>query len=420
MSFLAPWAFAIAGIAAAGMVLLHLVARQRPAAYVLPTTRFIPDQRTLVSRAATRPRDLLLLLLRVLLLLSAGAAFARPVLTPRRGAIARIVLLDRSRAVANPSDAVARARAIVSDGAPAMIIAFDSVPTLLGTPSWDSLAAALRSDAVGSLSAGLIAARRASAALAERADSVQLILVSPLASTEMDSATRRLRALWPGALRIERVALRADTSAAWALDRLVGAEDPLGPATASIRGAPGAMITRLVRRALTADDSAFAQAGGTVVRWDSTSAARPAAEGLAVGDDVVVAALARRPVSTSGRAVARWADGSAAASELPLGKGCLRDVGVAIPAAGDLALHPTFQRIVRALLAPCGLGVAERAADSATVASLVGSTRNAARADGLRNDDNRPSPLARWLVGLAIGLALVELFVRARPAPEAT
>ena len=127
MSFLAPWALAIAGLAAAGMVLLHLVARQRPAAYVLPTTRFIPDQRTLVSRAATRPRDLLLLALRVLLLVAAGAAFARPVLTPRRGAIARVVLLDRSRAVANPSDALARARALVSDGAPAAIVAFDSV-----------------------------------------------------------------------------------------------------------------------------------------------------------------------------------------------------------------------------------------------------------------------------------------------------
>ena len=71
MTFLAPWAMAIAGLAAAGVVALHLVARQRPAAYLLPTARFIPDQRTLVSRVATRPRDLLLLALRVLLLLFA-------------------------------------------------------------------------------------------------------------------------------------------------------------------------------------------------------------------------------------------------------------------------------------------------------------------------------------------------------------
>src|ERR1700736_5693445 len=110
MTFLAPWAFGIGVIAAAGMVLLHLIARQRPAAYLLPTTRFIPDRHSLVSRVATRPRDLLLLALRVLLLLVAGAAFARPVLTPTRGAVARVVLLDQSRAVADAPAAVARAR----------------------------------------------------------------------------------------------------------------------------------------------------------------------------------------------------------------------------------------------------------------------------------------------------------------------
>ena len=43
MTFLAPWALGIGGLAAAGAVLLHLVARQRPAAYLLPTTRFIPS-----------------------------------------------------------------------------------------------------------------------------------------------------------------------------------------------------------------------------------------------------------------------------------------------------------------------------------------------------------------------------------------
>ena len=155
------------------------------------------------------------------------------------------------------------------------------------------------------------------------------------------------------------------------------------------------------------------------MRWDSTSAVRPVAEGLAVGDDVVVAALARRAVSPSARVRARWADGSAAATEIPLGRGCLRESGVALPAAGDIALHPPFQNIARALLAPCGLAVAERAADSATVAWLAGTTRSAARADVLRGEDNRPSPLARWLLALAIAFAVAELFVRAQAAPEA-
>ena len=207
---------------------------------------------------------------------------------------------------------------------------------------------AARRNGVGSLSAALIAARRASAALAERADSVQLILVSPVGVSEIDSATGRLRALWPGAVRIERVALRVDTSATWALERTLGLDDPLGPAMASVRPVRGALITRLVRGALTAADSTFARGGGTVVRWDSTSAVRPVAEGLAVGDDVVVAALARRAVPPSARVRARWADGSAAATEIPLGQGCLREIGVALPAAGDIALHPPFQNIARA------------------------------------------------------------------------
>ena len=417
MSFLAPWALAIAGIAAAGMVLLHLVARQRPAAYVLPTTRFIPDQRTLVSRAATRPRDLLLLALRVLLLLSVGAAFARPILTPRRGAMARVMLIDRSHAVASPFEAVTKAKALVSDGVPTTIIAFDSVPRVMPATALDSLAAAPRSAGPGSLSAALIAARRASAALAERADSVQLVLISPMTASEIDSATRRLRADWPGAVRVERIAFLADSGGAWALDRALSTDDPLGPAMAN---APSGakVVTRLIRGSASAADSAFARDGGTVVRWDSTSAAKPTAEGLAVGDEVIVAALGRRSVPTVGRAIARWADGTVAATEATLGRGCIREIGVAIPAAGDIALHPPFQRIVRKLLTPCGFIVGERAADSTIMAWLRGTTTSAAHAGQLRGDAEQPSPLTPWLLGLAIVLALAELAVRARRQQE--
>ncbi len=417
MSFLAPWALAIAGIAAAGMVLLHLVAQQRPAAYVLPTTRFIPDQRTLVSRAATRPRDLVLLALRVLLLMSIGAAFARPVLTPRRGAMARVVLIDHSRAVASPFEAVTRAKALASDGVPTTLIVFDSIPRTIAATALDSLAGTPRSPATGSLSAAFIAARRASALLAQRADSIQLVLVSPVTASEIDAATRRLRSEWPGAVRIERVAQLADSSGPWALDRPLSTDDPLGPAMASSPSS-AKIVTRLIRDGATAADSAFARTGGTVVRWGSMPAARPVAEGLAVGDEVIVAALGRRAVMSQ-RAIARWADGTAAATETTLGKGCLRDVGVSIPVAGDIALHPPFQRIVRALLTPCGFMAAEHAADSTTIAWLGGATSSAARARLLRGEAERPSPLTPWLLSLAILLALAELAVRAQRQPEA-
>ena len=127
MTFLAPWALVAGALAAVGLMVLHLVARQRPAAYPLPTARFVPDRRTLVSRMSRRPRDLLLLLIRVLLVLSAAAAFARPVLTPRRNSVLRVLLVDRSAAVADFAEVLQRAREITSDGVPTRVLAFDSV-----------------------------------------------------------------------------------------------------------------------------------------------------------------------------------------------------------------------------------------------------------------------------------------------------
>ena len=164
-------------------------------------------------------------------------------------------------------------------------------------------------------------------------------------------------------------------------------------------------------------DSTFAREGGTVVRWDTSASPRLAAEGLAAGNDVIVAALGRVTLPTQGTVVARWGDGTRAAVEHVIGKGCMREVGVMLPAAGDIALHPPFQRIARGLLAPCGLVVAEVRADSPAVAALAGTSSLAARGEALRSGD-RPSPLARWLLALALGFALAELVVRARPAPE--
>ncbi len=412
MSFLAPWALAIGAIAAAAAVVLHLVARQRPAAFLLPTARFIPNQRTLVSRVATRPRDLLLLAMRVLLLLVVGAAFARPVISPSRGAVARIVLLDRSGAVADPPAAAARVRGLVADGMPTTIIAFDSVPRVVEAAMLDSLVAVPRSSAASSLSAALVAARRVSADVAAGVDSVQLVLASPLAASSMDSATMRLRRAWPGAIRLDRVPLRTAADTAWRLERSLPLEDPLGPAVRARAGVTGGAVTRIVRGVLTGADSAFARSGATVVRWDLSSDVRVAAEGVLFGEEVVVAALGRAPVADAGLARARWADGAPAAVESRAGNGCIRHVGIVLPTAGDLPLHPPFQRMARALLTPCGVEASDKPADSALIVALAGSSTSAASASALRDDSRRPSPLVPWLLGAAILLALAELGVR--------
>ena len=412
MTFLAPWALGMGVLAALGTVLLHLVAPQRPAAFFLPTARFIPDRRTLVSRITNRPRDLLLLLLRVLLLLAAGAAFARPVLAPRRGAPAHVVLLDRSDLVADAGDAIARARRFVEGDASSIIVAFDTTATVLDAVSLDSLSRAPLTRAEGSLSAALVAARRAGAGIARRADSVQLILVSPIAASELDSATTTARRAWPGALRVERLALRPNSAVAWRVERPVGVDDPLGPSLVGQQHPSARLRTRLVRAPFSGADSTFARAGGTVVRWDSVTSVRQTANGLSANGEVIVASLGRSALSFRGRAVAHWADGEPAAVEQSLGNGCLREVGVALPAGGDLPLHPPFQRIVRALLAPCGVRAVQRSADSATVAQLTGAASASAAAQDLRDDTGAWSSLSRWLLALALVLAIAELLMR--------
>jgi hypothetical protein len=419
VTFLAPWALAIGGLAAAGAVLLHLVARQRPAAYLFPTTRFIPDRRTLVSRVATRPRDLLLLALRVLLLLSAAAAFARPVLAPAHDARARVILLDRSRAVASPAQAIAQARSLLADGVPTRLIAFDSAAgvALDARAALDSLAAdsSRASAAIGSISGALVAARRAAPRFASAADSVELVLLSPVSAEELDAATDTLRARWPGRIDLVRVPGRVDSAQAWSLDRALDVDDPLTPALRRARVAATPTAVRVRRTAPSRADSAFARAGGTLVLWDTVGMVpRPAA--LAMGDDVLVAAMGRG-AAPGGRTLARWSDGAPAASEQPLGAGCVRHVAVGVPLAGDLPLRPTFQRIARGLVAPCGQEGSLAPADTAALARLAGV---GAQATGrsLAADQRSPSPLVPWLLGLALACAIVELLVRARMAPE--
>jgi hypothetical protein len=417
MTFLAPWALLAGALAAAGLVVLHLVARQRPAAYPLPTARFVPDRRTLVSRVSRRPRDLLLLLLRVVLVLSAAAAFARPVLTPQRSARARVLLLDRSEAVADPAGALRQVRAMMQDGVPTRAVLFDtSVVVLdLGGSLIDSLdhRPDIGTGAIGSLSAALVAARRAGSELGQQADSVELVLVSPVAESELDGATDSIRESWPGAVRVVRVAAAPDSSSLPPLESAIGAAEPLGPALGMRPVKRSTNAVRLLHRAPDAADSAYARAGAVVVRWDSIGARALVPSAVVMGDDVIVAAVGRGALTAEGAVRARWADGAPAAVERRLGSGCLREVGIGVPIAGDLPLSPAFQRIAIGLTDAC-LGLRGRAGapiDSTRLARLAGPSHLAAGAE-LANGTERPAPMVPWLLGLALACALAELLVR--------
>lgn len=430
MTFLAPWAMAVGVLGAAAVVVLHLVARQRPAAYPLPTARFVPDRRTLVSRVSRRPRDLALLALRVLLVLSAAAAFARPVLTPQRSALARVLVLDRSSVVAVPGEAMQRARDIAADGATTRLVLMDSAVTTLegGAAALDSIARSPVSHCctVGSLSAALVAARRAASELGSRAVAVELVIVSPLTEREWDAATDSLRGLWPGALRIVRVGASMDSAVVPALDHAIPDADVLGPALSGRAVSAVRSAVRLVRHMPVAADTAFARAGGVMVWWDSIGTRRAEPQAIAMGDDVVVASLVRdtlplmRDSLKSTTVPARWADGTPAAVEWRIDNGCMREVGIGVPAAGDLPLLPSFQRMVRGLTDACA-GSGHRAGAPLDSALVTRFARADAMAKGsaLAGGAERPAPIVPWLLGVALACALAELALRTmRADPE--
>ena len=101
MTFLAPEFLYAALAVAAGIVALHFIVTRQPRAAILPTARFVPDTPATTIARARYPSDLLLMLLRVLVILAAGAGMAKPVLTSRREAQARVILADVSRSTSD-------------------------------------------------------------------------------------------------------------------------------------------------------------------------------------------------------------------------------------------------------------------------------------------------------------------------------
>jgi len=150
VTFLAP-AFLWGALAvAAGIVALHFIVTRQPRASVLPTARFVPDSPATAIVRDARPSDLLLMLLRVLVVLAAGTALAKPVFKANRQAIGRVFLVDGSRSTSNISEAADSVRALFHDGD--AVVVFDSAAHSLGTSPRDSLATARKTDATGSLS----------------------------------------------------------------------------------------------------------------------------------------------------------------------------------------------------------------------------------------------------------------------------
>jgi len=430
VTFLAPaflWgAFAVA----AGIVALHFIVTRQPRASVLPTARFVPDSPATAIVRDARPSDLLLMLLRVLVVLAAGGALAKPVLKADRQATGRVFLMDASRATSNVREAADSVRALFHDGD--AVVVFDSSAHSLGTTPRDSLATVKRSDATGSLSAALIVGLRQGSALRDRVDSMELVVVSPFQAEEYDAATDSIRKLWLGRARLIHIsAAIPDSSASAAKGGITlesDAADPLAVAVSLTAKNNVHGSARILRTGdLSADDSTWMVSGHNVlVLWPTTERPRLATartpadqSGGIVGRDFrLVAAFDRHWIfptdSLKGaRTIARWADGEAAVVERTVGSGCLRSVSVPVPVVGDLVIRPEFVRLVEVVTGSCGDHGLSVPLPPATIASLQGSSGLASR-DGFAARDDVSSPLAPWLLALAVFAAIGELMARSR------
>ncbi len=408
MSLLAPWMLVGGALAALGVVALHLLTTRRPPPAVLPTARFVPESDVRAVARASRPTDLALLALRALAVLMIGVAFARPVPDAPGPSVRTVFALDLSRSVAD----TAAARSAVA----AHAAAGDSVfPFGAG-------------ERVGALSTAFVLARRAAARIARGADSVQLVIVSPVGDGAIDAATMPLRAAWPGRIALERVAAAADTARAPRPGLVTAlADDPIRPALAQLPAERGTHGVRIVRGALRAADSLWVRAGRrALLHWPVAAAAPLAAEGVTAfgrGEATLVAPLARLPLAQSPlargdapRIVARWSDGVPAVTESPLGDGCVREVGIGIP-AGDLTLREPFTRFLGVLVEPCGGARGPALADSA----LAWLTAPGPLAPGpaLAGADGADHRLPFWLIAIALLLLGAESALRRRTASGA-
>lgn len=364
MSFAAPLYLAAAALVAAGVIVLHYIVMRQPPRDIFPTARFLPMRPAVMRTWARRPDNVLLLLLRVLAIAAVGAAFARPIWHPHRTPVARMVIADRSRDVADVREVVDSVRRRLV-GPRDVLVAFDSSPSLISAHIADTLAALSRRPLAGNISGALIAALRSATNARAFAESTEVVLISPAAPEELDAATDSIRSLWPGAIQLVRVAARRDTARA---------------------------------------------TSHLVVHWPDTAHLRRSidtATAVATGSATVIAPFERRWVADTdgGVVVARWIDGEPAAVEHATSDGCVRNVVVPVPVEGDLTLRPEFVRFAEAMHALCG-----------AVAGRVGGTWNLEVERPFRvAAATTPIASARlvvWLLGAAIAVLLAELWLR--------
>lgn len=411
MTVLAPLYLGLGAVVAAAVVALHFLARQRPRPAVLPTARFVPDMPVRWPSRSSRPTDWLLLALRVLGVLLVTLAFAQPVVHPDRALSRRIVLVDRSRHVADVAEVRDSVRAVVREGDVAVL--FDTTGQVVTTAA-DVMDSLSRHGAEASLSAALVVARQAAARMREDADSLELVIVSPFAATAWDDATMMMRRAWNGRARLVAVGRVAGDTTVRRIEVRAPRADAVHAALRTAMSSVRSPDVRVIRAEATAEDSVWARTAQRVlVVWPEDSA-RATGQALVRGDVVLAAPLVRRAHRVNGgHVLVRWADGAPAVVERPLGDGCLRTVGFDFPRRGDVPLRESAYRLARALTAPCLEWQAAPALAEARLDSLRGRGRLLSTTD-LQRAGAPEERMVPWLIVLAMVVLMAEWLLRNR------
>lgn len=446
MTLLAPGYLVAAAIAAGIALGLHfLVTRHGPSA-VLPTARFIPAAPAAIVAVARRPRDLVVLVIRVAALGLVGLAFARPHIRSHRHGTVRIVVADRSSDAADIGQVRDSVKQRLRDGD--VLVVFDSAARVVPPRGATAAVASLdRASVRGRLSSALIVARRQAARLRTAADSIEMDLISPVTGDELDAATPAIRTLWHGRIHVVQVVAARDSALPLQVAVRGTAADPLRDAAPLRRRLPNAERTnelhgasattpgvRIVRDVPLAGDSAWARTGQghVLVVWPGAGGAggwlarQPtdtvgAVVAFQPAPIAVVASFVRRwrLDASIGRVRARWIDGEPAVVEHAAGDGCIRDVAIPVPASGDLVLRPEFADLVEALLRPCGDAWRAVAPVAESGVALIAGSGPLMASDSVAPASG-DEPLVPWLAGAALVLLIVEAIVRrdrTRPPP---
>ncbi len=447
--------FLLAGALAALIPLaLHLIRRRPPSRLPLPTARFLAEDARSSIRVS-HPTDRMLLAMRMLLLLLAGAALAMPRWIPAPRGTREVVLLDRSAAMKEAWSrgvAAARRTLLAPDGsARGELVLFDTSAVRVPSPRitaslFDSLAAA----GPGAQAVSYPAALRSIGPVTRDlrgADSVRVTLLSALRWGGWRPGTAALRqAVWPGAINLPEIlplpfsTMSGDSGTrteAHVLATGTGGRFVM-PALAALGWAVSTgdlpATVRVILAIGPTGEAAYlrqrAEAGATVV-VDAAGAGAAMSEWLPVrgslsrlrndAGDLWLAPDLRLPGASDrtdvlakrgARVVGAWHDGRAAVVAARLGRGCVVYVGTRLE-DGDFPLSAAFPRALERVARACEPASTTDAMlplDAGARAILAGRGAAVVAASGGTGGVS----FGRWLMGCALLVALAETFLAYR------